>query len=93
MTYLWLSRTTRKMEREFLEEHVMTRKGGIIPIEIRFRLDIGQKFVTVRVERHCNRLPREAVGCSAPGVVHGQIGQSPEKQGPVQDVLAHGKGV
>lgn len=81
------------MEREFLQEHVVTRKVGLIQTESRFSLDIGKIFVTVRVERRCNSFLREAVGCTVPGVAHGQIGWDAEQPGLVEGVSVHGRGV
>jgi len=59
--------------------------------EGRFRLDIRKKFLTVRVVRHCNRLPSEAVD-ALPRSIQGQAGWGFEQPGLDESVPAYCRG-
>ncbi|RMC12656.1 hypothetical protein DUI87_10180 [Hirundo rustica rustica] len=62
----YLNGTTSKLGRELLQGHAVTAgENGCKTTEGRFMLDIRKKFFIVRVVRHGNKLPREAVDASA----------------------------
>jgi len=50
-----------------------TRANGCKLKEGRFGLDIGKKFFTMRVEKHWNRLPREAVAAPSLAVIKARL--------------------
>ncbi|KFQ08898.1 hypothetical protein N330_04553, partial [Leptosomus discolor] len=47
--------------------------NGFKPKEGRFRLVIRKKFFTVRLVRHCHRLPREAVAAPSLAVFKARL--------------------
>lgn len=60
--------------------------------EIRLRLDIWKKFLTVRAVRHWNRLAAQRRhDCPIPGSIRGQTGCSFEQPDVVQGAPAHGR--
>jgi len=70
-----------------------TRVDGFKLKEAWLRIDIRKNFFTVKVVKHCHRLPREVGRFPLPGSVQGQVGRGFEHPGLVEGVPAHGRGV
>ena len=73
--FQYLKGPTGKLVRDCLSGSVVTgqRGNGFKLKEGRFRLDVRRKFFTVRVVRHWNRLPREAVDASSLAVFKARL--------------------
>jgi len=63
VAFQYLKRSTRELENNFFTKACRdrTRGNGFKMKEGRFRTNIRQKFFTLRLVRHWNELPREAV--------------------------------
>jgi len=81
-------------ERLFIREcSDRTRHNHFKLKECRFRLNIRKKFFTMRVVRHGNRLPREAVAALSPEVFKAKLDRALSNlEGLLEGVPAHGRG-
>jgi len=74
VAFQYLKGPTRKLEGLFTRAcSDRTRGNGFKPKEGRFRLYIRKKFFTMRVARHWNRLPREAVAAPSLKVLKARL--------------------
>lgn len=62
VAFQYMKGAYRKHGVRLFREHVVTGKGNGFQLKgSRFRLDMRKKFLTVKVVRHWNRVPRETV--------------------------------